>query len=225
MAKIKAKNYSVGNNNYNVSFYCSKEGTFSVKIPKELSVSIGLDEREVVSKSLSEAESMVEDAYLKFKNSNTEYKLKIGILFGASGYFRLNEDGKPNENFYKSKEGFGISSPFSNFKSIIGFDYRILIEENIDGVVRLYSTEKKDDSTTTINDNSIIIGNYVKSWGSHTINKDEVVIDYNETTLKNIKSISMQIRNASSFLAKLLTNVNLASILECNGINMLENKK
>ena len=225
MAKIKTKSYSVGKSNYEVIFYCSKEGTFSVKIPKELSVSIGLDEREVISKSLSETELMIEDAYSKFKNSNTEYKLKIGILFGASGKFRLNENGEPNECFYKSKEGFKIESPFSNFKSMVGFDYRILIEENRDGVVQLYSTEKKEDATTTIHDNSIVINNYVKSWGAHTTNKDEVVIDYNENTLNNIKSISMQIRNASDFLVRLLTNVNLTSILECNGINMLENKK
>lgn len=218
MAKIKSKSYILDRVMYNVDFYCSKEGLFSAKDSYGFFEKINLSIRRLQSMSLSEIENLITEAYIKYKNSTAVYNLKVGIMLGASGDYHFNEDGTPNENFNKSRNGFRIDTPYP-FNSVIGFEYRILIEENRDGDIELYTTtlaKKMPDDCKRV-----VIGDYMLYSKTSTYN-DEVVIDYSDDIAKNLKSITSQFQRATSFLVKMLTSGNAQTLLSGSNLKALE---
>jgi hypothetical protein len=218
MAKIKSKGYTLDGILYNVDFYCSKEGVFSVKTYGELMEKLNINDRELQSKSLSTIENIILDAVIKYKDSRAEYNLKIGITLGASGKYKLNEDGTPNEDFNRAVNGFRIQTPYS-FHSVIGFEYRVLIEENRDGNIKFYETrlvEEMPEPSTRV-----ALGDYML-YTSTSKNNDEVIIDYSDDILGNIKSITRQFQRATSFLVKILTSGNAQTLLSGNNLKALE---
>lgn len=217
MAKIKSKSYILDGVMYNVDFYCSKEGVFSVKNSAALFEKLNLNFRDLQSNSLSVIENLITEAVIKFKDSRAEYKLKIGILLGASGKYRFNEDGTPNEDFNKSENVADIRA--LDFNSVIGFEYRILIEENRDGKIKLYETRSIKDMPEACK--RVKLGDYML-YDSTSKNNDEVILDYSDDILKNIKSITSQFQRATSFLVKILTSGNVQALLSGNNLKALE---
>jgi len=218
MAKIKSTQYTLEGILYNIDFYCSKEGVFSVKNSAALFEKLNLNFRDLQSKSLSVIENLITEAVIKFKDSRAEYKLKIGIVLGASGKYHFKEDGTPNEDFNKSVNGFRINPPYP-FDSIIGFDYRVLAEENRDGNVHLYETRLAEEMPAGFKQKKL--GDYML-YSRTSIYNDEVILDYSDDILKNIKSITSQFQRATSFLVKILTSGNVQALLSGNNLKALE---
>lgn len=218
MAKIKSKGYILEGILYNVDFFCSKEGVFSVKTYGQLMEKLNLNVRSLQSKSLSDIENLIADAVIKFKDSRAEYKLKIGIVLGASGTYRFNNDETPNEDFNKVTNGFRITTSYP-FHSIIGFDYRILIEENRGGNVQLNETMLAEEMPEGFKNK--IIGDYIL-YARTSIYNDEVILDYSDEILKNVKSITSQFQSATAFLTKILTSRNVQTLLIGNNLRALE---
>lgn len=218
MAKIKSKGYTLDGILYNVDFYCSKEGVFSVKTYGELMEKLNINDRELQSKSLSTIENIIIDAVIKYNDSHAEYNLKIGITLGASGKYKLNEDGTPNEYFNRVVNGFRIQTPYP-FHSVIGFEYRVLIEENRNGKIKLYETRLVEDMPEP--STRVLLGDYML-YTSTSKNNDEVIIDYSDDILGNIKSITRQFQRATSFLVKILTSGNAQTLLSGNNLKALE---
>lgn len=216
MAKIKSTQYTLEGILYNIDFYCSKEGVFSVKNSAALFEKLNLNFRDLQSKSLSVIENLITEAVIKFKDSRAEYKLKIGILLGASGKYRFNEDGTPNEDFNKSENVADIRA--LDFNSVIGFEYRILIEENRDGKIKLYETRLIEEMPEDCK--RVALGDYML-YDSISKNNDEVILDYSDDILKNIKSITSQFQRATSFLVKILTSGNVQALLSGNNLKAL----
>lgn len=217
MAKIKSTQYTLEGILYNIDFYCSKEGVFSVKNSAALFEKLNLNFRDLQSNSLSVIENLITEAVIKFKDSRAEYKLKIGILLGASGKYRFNEDGTPNEDFNKSENVADIRA--LDFNSVIGFEYRILIEENRDGKIKLYETRSIKDMPEACK--RVKLGDYML-YDSTSKNNDEVILDYSDDILKNIKSITSQFQRATSFLVKILTSGNVQALLSGNNLKALK---
>lgn len=217
MAKIKSEKYTLDGIIYNVDFYCSKDGVFSVKSPYVFFEKLDINDRELQLKSLSNIEYIINTAYIKYKEARTEYKLKIGITLGASGEYHYNEDGTHNDDFDKSERGFRIQPPYP-FHSVIGFDYRVLMEENRDGKTNLYETRLADNLPKNLN--AVVINGYTK-FARDSKNSDEVIIDYSDDILNNIKSITRQFQRATSFLVKILTSDNVQTLLG-NNLKALE---
>lgn len=221
MARIKTKKYTFGNQEIDVNFNCSSSGLFSTNLHFTIEKKLGISGR-LEGSSLKEIEDILDEAFRKYKDANTSYRLLIAICFGARGYFTMNHDNTYNLNFDKEKGKYKMSGMINNLTSCIGIDFKVVIEENRDGRVLYYNAMKRDQFPDFhfTNYNYIEVGDYVSTSDIY-MSSDYKLIEFSETALNNLESIKEQFRKASSFIVELLTNENVELILGSNDLKLL----
>lgn len=221
MARIKTVKYEFDGKDIEVNFNCSTSGLFSTNLHCVIQDKLGLDSRLEYS-SLKELEETINNAFRAYKEANTSYKLVIAICFGASGEFIKKPDGEYNEKFYPLQNNpHKISISMSQLKSAVGIDYRVLMEENRDGRISYHKVHHI--SFNPFNDDlsqKKVIGEYY-SVGNTNIWNEEKLIDYSDTAIHNLKSITSQLQRASSFLVELVTSDRIELILSNNNLKAL----
>lgn len=222
MARLKTQKYEFDGEEIAVNFNCSTSGIFSVNIHCTIQEKLGLQGRLEYS-SLKELEDVIDNAFRAYKEANTSYKLMIAICFGASGEFKKKPDGEWNEKFLpfaSNPHNFTIS--MHSVTSAVGLDYRVLIEENRDGRISYYKA--RHISFNPFNEDKTklkhLTGDY-HSIGNTYIRGEEKLIEYSDTALNNLNSISLQLQKASSFLVNLVTSNKLDLFLNSSNMNLL----
>lgn len=221
MARIKTKKYTFGNQEIDVNFNCSSSGLFSTNLHCVIEEKLGISGR-LEGVSLKEIEDILDEAFIKYKDTRTSYRLLIAICFGVRGHFTMNHDNTYNLNFDKEKGRYKMNGVLNNLTSCIGIDFKVVMEENRDGRIFYYNTMKLDQLPDFHfnNYNYIEVGDYVSTSNIY-MSSDYKLIEFSETALNNLESIKEQFRKASSFIVELLTNENAELILGSNNLKLL----
>lgn len=221
MARIKTKKYTFGNQEIDVNFNCSSSGLFSTSLHCVIEEKLGISGR-LEGASLKEVEDILDEAFMKYKDAKTSYRLLIAICFGARGYFTMNHDNTYNSNFDKEKGKYKMNGMLNNLTSCIGIDFNVVIEENRDDHISYYNAEKRDKLPNFHFNtyNYIEVGDYI-STSSLYMSNDYKLIEFSEMAFNNLESIKEQLRKASSFIVELLTNENAELILNSNNLKLL----
>lgn len=217
MATIKTKKYEMDGKELEVRFNCSTSGLFSTNLNWVLAENLGLDKRLEYS-SLKDLESIIDNAFLAYKDANTAYSLKIGIKFGASGEFRKLPG--TEDIFIKSGSKHYISASFGKLDSIVGIDFRVLIEENRDGRITYYKTESKEKFNGSIYQWNKEVEGFIMTTQAH-IGSEEKLINYTENTVTNLNSIVTQFQKAAQFISEIMNSDNTELILSSNNMKAL----
>lgn len=135
----------------------------------------------------------------------------------------MDEKGNPHPAF----ELFFDSSQWANeFYDRISFGYRILLEENINGISFYYDARQRKQVSPSILENRLIPeSRQIDDWiGIHstTISPTEkIIMPYSEKLIENLESIKQQLRNASNFLSELLSASNREELLVSDNFKLL----
>lgn len=217
MPKIKTKKYEIDGNEIEVAFNCSSKGMFSTSLGALMCERLNINSR-LEGTSLNEIEKTVDDAFIEYKNSKTSYRLMIGIMFGASGKFIKKPDGSDNTLFYGAGNPMLISNTFFDLNSLLGIDFRVLMEEDRDGRLSYFETAKKGE--VRFFDGNMDIDGYVKASLARVKNK-EYLIEFSEPAIRNLNSIVSQIQRASLFLSELMCSENIHGALSSIDLKMI----
>ncbi|MEA1849206.1 hypothetical protein U9K52_09805 [Chryseobacterium sp. MHB01] len=223
MAKIKTTKYLIDGAEIEVNFNCSSKGVFSASIPYVISETLGIEHSKLTGPKLDEIEKIISNAYMKYIDSNTNYKLKIGIAFGACGEFVKDPDGNRIEELLGYGNEFLLSSFGNNMDSMIGFDFRVIIEENRDGRFSYFEAKKIPEDFSLDLKWKKVCGKYMDDSRIHRFDKNEKIIEFSETAMQNLEEIQKQMRKASTFLIKLITSEKLDLMLNSADVKLLTN--
>lgn len=160
------------------------------------------------------------EGYQKYIESKTVLKLKIGVTFGACGEFVKDINGE----FIRELLGYGneflISSFGKSVDSMIGFDYRVIIEEDRDGRTSHYEAKLMPNDFEVLPWRKVC-GRYVDGSQIHSFDKGEKIIEFSEAALVNLGEIQKQIRKAAMFLVSLITSDKLELMLNSGDMKLL----
>lgn len=222
MAKIKTLRYTVDDQEVKIDISCSSKGVFSFSISQYWKQLLNIKSKNY--ESLAEIETELNISVNEYINSKTKLKLKIGITFGASGDFLKGIKGDILPAFQDNKN-HKINSYGVEFKSMIGLDYRVVIEEHRNGIVNYYQAVSLDKfQQSQIYPWNRVINGYVDDKLIYRLNESERLIDFSEQTLESLSAIKQQLQKASAFLGELFTSEELELILTSE-IKLLENSK
>lgn len=209
MAKIKTEKIKIDNIGHEVQFHCSSSGEFSLKCQYIVSERLNLEQKKCKENSLQEIQSYFHDCYNQYINSVTSFALKIGITFGASGDFTKND---LNE-FIIFGNNYIRNTSYSDFDSLLGFDYRVMIEEKVNESYFYYEAIPIKKYDGTIYEWNKVFHDWIGKKKIHSFNNNEVIIDFSEQALTNLKAISIQLRNAAEYLNNLINHDNLQRLI------------
>lgn len=205
MARIKSTKYEIDGQNIKVNFNCSPSGVFSTNLNFVLVKKLGLRNAQLEGESLKEIEDALSKAFVAYKEAKTTYKVKIAIYFGASGNFVKLPNGEWNDKFFGEHNPYKLSTAFLQVDSIIGLDYKVIIEENIDGRIYYHKAIHSSQFDSTIHPWNKKVDGYITAGNEH-MEKSVKLIDYTEAALHNLQSITKQMQKASSFLIEILSS-------------------
>lgn len=222
MPKIKTEKYTLEGKEYAINFNCSSKGVFSVTIPHALAQKLKIKDEKLRSSNLEDIQNVVKDAFSKFVKANTVLRLKIGIKFGASGSFVRDTDGEFIREFLGYGNKLCMSVHGTGLSSLVGFDYRVIIEEDRNGNTTHYEAQKlPDDPDFEVKEWQKATGGYIDKHLISWLSSDEKVIEYSEAAMNNLKAIENSFRKASKFLAELVSNENFEILMNQNDIKLL----
>lgn len=226
MARIKKIEATlVGGNKYEIIINCNSKGIFSAKVPIELSMNIAGLRTKMENPKLEELESVIYKALDNYNNSFIKTRLVIGVLFGAKGDICKNDDGLIHEKFF-GKNPFVIDRFYCSLDgSVMNFFYEILLEEDINGSKKYFSTNRKikyTESSLSLVPKYKIIDDFVAgNMPISNVGKFNVILPYKKEILESLKNIENQLRKAAFFLSDLLGNENVELLLSDN-VKMIE---
>ena len=230
MAKIKTKSYEFDGKKIDVNFNCSSAGIFSASLNVTIVEKLNLTTSKLSGTSLREIEELLDNAFVAYKDAKTSYRLKIAIYFGAAGDFIELEEGKTDPRFLGYRNDLVLQTAMMPVNSIFGLNYDVLIEENRDGRIFNYKSERIESFLNKRNDNELlpwqkVCGNYV-STGPANHRSATKLIDFTEEALQNLQSITRQVQNAVQFITTLVTSDNTQELLNSQDFRLLtENNK
>lgn len=220
MAKIKDITLSIQEEVVDLRINCSSKGVFSCKIPYQIAGLLGLP-RELSGESLKEVEDTLLQAYHTYRSVSTKYSLKIAIDFMAGGSFIETDDPDMRRLFIQDgvstrfhKSIFSASYPQSELR----FSYLVVIEEDINGHLDYYIAHKLRSTFEATG--SVVVDGYVAR--ARVPMTRLTLVPYSEDILERLQSIEAQFRNASFFLARLLSSENVPAALCCGSVSLLE---
>lgn len=222
MPKIKTEKYTLEGKEYVINFNCSSKGVFSVTIPHALAQKLKIKDEKLRSSNLEDIQNVVKEAFSKFVKANTVLRLKIGIKFGASGSFVRDVDGEFIREFLGYGNKLSISGHMMGFSSLIGFDYRVIIEEDRNGNTTHYEAQKLPDNPDfEVMEWRKVTGGYIDRHLISYLSSDEKIIEYSEDAMNNLKAIESSFKKASKFLAELISSENFELLINQNKIKLL----
>ena len=179
MARIKVLEYTFENETVKVPVNVSVHGVFSCSIPYEMSQKLGLEGNDLSGKKLSDVEDVLNSAFYEYKQRSIKTRMTVAISFKATRNFMMDEKGNPHPAF----ELFFDSSQWANeFYDRISFGYRILLEENINGISFYYDARQRKQVSPSILENRLIPeSRQIDDWiGIHstTISPTEKTVSY-----------------------------------------------
>lgn len=220
MAKIKTTKYLIDGREIEVNFNCSSKGMFSASIPFEIRKNLGIEEGKLTGLELEDIEKIIQEAHEKYIKSKTVLKLKIGVTFGACGEFVKDINGE----FIRELLGYGneflISSFGKSVDSMIGFDYRVIIEEDRDGRISNFEAREIPENCEVLKWKRVC-GKYMDYNQIHSFDKSEKIIEYTEAALVNLGEIQKQMRKAAMFIVSLITSDKLELMLNSGDMKLL----
>jgi hypothetical protein len=217
MARIKSKKYEIDGQTIEVNFNCSPSGIFSTNLHCVIVDKLGIGQSKLEGGSLKEIEDVLTNAFIDYKEAKTFYKAKIAIVFGASGDFVRLPDGELNDKFFGAQNPYKLSTTFLHTDSIIGLDYKVIIEENRDGRINYYNAIHKSKLGSDIHPWNKEVDCFITTTQEH-IRDNFKLIDYSESALLNLQSITKQMQKASSFLIDILSSDKVELILNSGNI-------
>lgn len=222
MAKIKTVKYFIEGKEVTINFNCSTRGIFSASVPYSIQEKLNISKKKLEGSELSELEKIVSDAYRAYVDSKTELTLKIGVTYGAAGSYLKNSEGE----YLKGMEAYRhphVIGLYSEFKSLISFDYRVIIEENRNEVTSRYQAKviPADLDRDVFLKYRKVIGIYMDDGEIHTNKQAEIILPYSESALDNLEKIKNQLQKASEFLNNLISTDNLAELISLPNMKLL----
>ena len=226
MARIKKIEATlVGGNKYEIIINCNSKGVFSANVPIELSMNVAGLQTKMENPKLDELESVIYKALTNYNNSFIKTRLVIGVVFGAKGDICKNDDGLIHEKFL-GKSPFVINGFYCSLDgSVMNFFYKILLEEDINGSKKYFSTNRKikySESSLSLVPKYKIIDDFVaENMPISDVGKYNVILPYKEEILESLKGIENQLRKAAFLLTELLGNEKVELLLS-NNVKMIE---
>lgn len=198
MPKIKQLLFKIKGVAHKININCTSKGVFTANIPREVSDALGVEDQYRCSK-LETLEETIIKAFERYKNAQTSQTLHISIRYGASMKFRSDENG-----VYVVGNEFAISASWHEINNIMGFDFEVLICENVDGHESWhqarYGYEDVFDRPKEGEE---------KAWhkyGARHLSDKCKVIPYSENAVKNLEKIHEVIRKSSLKLHELINS-------------------
>lgn len=223
MAKIKTSKLLIDGQEWSINYNCSPTGVFSVSIPMDIRLRLGIEDGRITGEKLEEIEKVVNEAHSKYIKSKTSLKLKIGISFGASGEFVKDLNDEFIREFMGYQNKFLVSTFSTGFRSLLALDFQVIIEEDRNGVVTQYEgipLEKHTESK--IYEWKKVCQGYIDKDKIHRFNDHEKVIEFSETALNNLISLKNQLKKASIFLIHLLNSEDFEMLINSDNIKLLK---
>lgn len=217
MPKIKTLKIRIKENEELISINCNKQGRFYVNFSEAVETAFGV--AQITGDTLDKVEKEVRDLYKEYTSAVTSHVLKIKLTFSVSGSFALTEEGLYDWSLEPRLSGNSFIKKGS-YSDGIEFDYNILLEENVGGKVSYYETYEYDSKNLSHCASKLVHGRVIGAQ-DRLYGSNHLLLDYSESTLKNLASIHDQLYKAARFLSKLVTHPDAPAILESEQLKML----
>lgn len=197
MAKVKTIVFSVDGKECAYNINVSAKGVFSLKIDWDIAKKLGID-NEYAADNLQAVERPVLEAALKYKESSKSYSLYILINYTATGFYSL--EGFQEKRFKPSYHSI-VNTP------AVGFDYKILIREDIaaNNTTIWYEAKKIDDSLQySIDNNFSKVCNGYATYSTLTGAPTGSIIPYSPAAVETLDKVKAGIKSMSEILYNVL---------------------
>ena len=194
MAKIKKIELRLQGKDFVININCNSSGEFTANLPDEIAIALGLTKRQEAS-TLKRIEDVIYSSYKRYLNAETNHEFFIAIEYKARGVYTFR-DGDLDFVLFPSSSEYQMSG-FSESIDAIGFEFKVLIKETVDGVSTYYEV-RLDKDMSMLNQEAEELKKY-KAGRVH-LRSHVKLIPYSETALNTLKDARNKLIAISAML-------------------------